>query len=73
MNTGFRQVCTINADLSGLSGALTRGSGPNGIYWSLHFMITLKFGGTELRASLKWQEKGITRRGIASIIPFSQI
>ncbi|KDQ12467.1 hypothetical protein BOTBODRAFT_176407 [Botryobasidium botryosum FD-172 SS1] len=73
MNPGFRTVCDVEADLSGLVGALTRGVGPTGSYWSMSYSIALKFGGTELRASLVWQERGITRRGLASIIPPSQI
>jgi len=73
LNAGFRQVCTVKADLSGLSGALTRHVGPDGVFWRVYYSVALKFGGTELRASLIWQEKGVTRRGLASIIPFSQI
>jgi len=73
MNPGFRRVCTIRADLSGLSGALRRDVGLNGVFWRARYSVALKFGGTELRASLIWEENGITRRGVASTIPFSQI
>ncbi|KDQ12450.1 hypothetical protein BOTBODRAFT_34427 [Botryobasidium botryosum FD-172 SS1] len=70
---GFRLICEIEADLSGLSGTLARNHGPKGAYWTIEYSIALKFGGTELRASLVWIEKGVMRRGPASIIPVSQI
>lgn len=56
MSPGFRHICHVEADLSGLSGALVRLHGPNGEYWSMNYSIALKFGGTELRASLVWEE-----------------
>ncbi|KDQ12466.1 hypothetical protein BOTBODRAFT_34434 [Botryobasidium botryosum FD-172 SS1] len=69
MNSGFREVCHVEADLSALAGSLTRQYGPNGVYWQVHFDIALTFGATELRAYLVWEERGRTKRSAASIIP----
>ncbi|KDQ12464.1 hypothetical protein BOTBODRAFT_34432 [Botryobasidium botryosum FD-172 SS1] len=70
---GFNHICDVAANLSGLKGALVRRTGPNGAYWTIGFSIALTFGGTELKASLVWEEHGIMRRGPASIIPPSKI
>ena len=53
---GFERVCTISADLSGLSGALEQCQGSNGLYWTLYYKIGIQFGGTELQAYLEWTE-----------------
>ncbi|KDQ12452.1 hypothetical protein BOTBODRAFT_146678 [Botryobasidium botryosum FD-172 SS1] len=73
INRGFRAICNVQADLSGLCDAPVRTEGPTCVYWSTMFSIAYTFGGTELRAMLVWDEKGNTRRGPASIIPVSQI
>ncbi|KDQ12455.1 hypothetical protein BOTBODRAFT_134607 [Botryobasidium botryosum FD-172 SS1] len=73
INPGFRPICTVEADLSGLIGALVCHRGPMGVYWTVDFSIAFKFGGTELQAFLVWKEKGKACRGPASIIPVSQL
>ena len=59
---GFEDVCTICADLSGLSGALKRW-GSDGTYWRLDYQITIQFCGTELQAYLEWTE------GVSASVP----
>jgi len=53
---GFATVCEVEADLSGLSGALEKCHGPRGVYWKLEYDIGLMFGATELAAILFWKE-----------------
>ena len=53
---GIEEVCTISADLSGLSGALKQCLGLNGTYWELNYDIGIQFGGTEVQVYLKWTE-----------------
>ena len=53
---GIEDVCTISADLSGLSGALEQRWGSDGAYWRLDYKIGIQFGGTELQAYLEWTE-----------------
>ncbi|CAE6440540.1 unnamed protein product [Rhizoctonia solani] len=67
---GFRNVCSISADLNTLSGALERRTGNAGkVYWYLEFEVCMRFGGTELEAYLEWKEHGVTRTGPMSIVP----
>ena len=53
---GIENVCTISADLSGLSGALKQRRGSDGTYWTLTYKVGIQFGGTELQAYLEWRE-----------------
>ncbi|KAF8336893.1 uncharacterized protein EI90DRAFT_3013883 [Cantharellus anzutake] len=68
---GFEEICTISADMSGLSGALEECQGVQGKYWKLRFNICIKFGGTELQAYITWTEDGKNRTSEAQIIPNS--
>lgn len=53
----FRHVCTIEANLENLSGALAQGAGARGVtFWSLVFDVCIRFGGTKLEAFLEWEE-----------------
>jgi len=52
----IEDVCTISADLSGLSGALQESWGSDEKYWRLNYKIGIQFGGTELQAYLEWTE-----------------
>ncbi|KDN36960.1 hypothetical protein RSAG8_10494, partial [Rhizoctonia solani AG-8 WAC10335] len=66
---GFRNVCTISANLKDAQGAmvmLMNRFGSN--YWGLDFWVCIRFGGTELECFLEWKENGIERTGPASII-----
>ncbi|KAF8593962.1 hypothetical protein BDV93DRAFT_189709 [Ceratobasidium sp. AG-I] len=58
--SGFQNVCTLTADLSSLHGALEKVDAPGQSYWTLAYDLCLHFGGTEVSASIEWQEKGIT-------------
>jgi hypothetical protein len=68
---GFRLVCTISADLSGLEPALKARTAPaaasQGV-WELAFQVVIKFGTTSLKAALVWEEDGLQREGPASLI-----
>ncbi|KAG8793239.1 hypothetical protein FRC12_003456 [Ceratobasidium sp. 428] len=69
LNRGYERICEVEADLSGMSRALEKRSGPKGDYYRLEYTIALQFGGTELRAFLEWKQAGKTHTGPASIIP----
>jgi hypothetical protein len=64
---GFVMVCTIMADLSQLSGHLTKLNGPRGVYWSLSFEVGILFGRTELAAILIWEDANV--RFVQSFTP----
>ncbi|KAG9080758.1 hypothetical protein FRC06_006196, partial [Ceratobasidium sp. 370] len=69
-NPGFRKVCSITADISGLRGALRPEVGTGGVeYWSLTFSVCIRFGRTELEAFLEWNENGVVHTGPAQIVP----
>ncbi|KAF8337586.1 uncharacterized protein EI90DRAFT_2991950 [Cantharellus anzutake] len=70
---GIEKVCDLVANLSGLSGGLEQRSGPSGTFWHLDFRVGIEFGGTELVAYIEWTERGMIRRGSATIIPHSII
>jgi hypothetical protein len=53
---GFKQMCSVQADLSGLRGGLVQSMGTKGYYWTLNFDIGIRFGGTELEAFIEWKE-----------------
>lgn len=57
LNPGFRKVCQIQADLSGLSGTLQEKKGATGPYWTIDYDLAIKFGGTELQAFVQWTER----------------
>ncbi|QRV90326.1 heat shock protein 70 kDa 12A [Ceratobasidium sp. AG-Ba] len=65
---GFKLICKIDADLSGLRGSLMRETGDHRTYYKLHFDLCLEFGGVELKAYVEWNEKRMTRRSEAKII-----
>jgi len=69
LNPGFRKVCRLYADLSGLSGMLRKRKGSSGPYWTIDYDLAIKFGGTEFQAFVQWTEKGKQRVGPASVIP----
>jgi hypothetical protein len=54
---GIRLLCTLKADLSGLAHLLRPQTGLNGKkYWRVPVQLVIDFGGTKLRARLKWEE-----------------
>ncbi|CAE6372170.1 unnamed protein product [Rhizoctonia solani] len=72
---GFRDVCTLTADLQDAHGAmvtLTRRSGPKGVkgstYWGLNFSVCIRFSGTELESFLEWKENGVVKTGPVTIV-----
>ncbi|KAF8594081.1 hypothetical protein BDV93DRAFT_516060 [Ceratobasidium sp. AG-I] len=66
---GFNHVCTIEVDLTQLSGALTEEAGANEPFWSLEFDVCVRFGGAELEAFLEWKENETTCTVPVVIIP----
>jgi hypothetical protein len=52
----MRRLCRISADLRDLVGSFKTKEGPQGHYWQLDFDVVLKFGGTQLRANLRWKD-----------------
>ncbi|KAG8822058.1 hypothetical protein FRC19_006794 [Serendipita sp. 401] len=66
---GIRHLCTITADLSGLSSSLVPQNGPSGRYYRVDFSVLISLGGTQLSARVQWNDKGVTREGPATIIP----
>jgi hypothetical protein len=53
----MRKLCQVKADLSRLSGALQSHNGPSGQYWKLDWEVLVKFGGTKLRARMRWRDE----------------
>lgn len=53
---GYSLACVIKADMSNMRGALRKGKGPKGMYWTLAFEVAIMFGGTELAASIVWED-----------------
>ena len=51
-----RTLCTLRADLSRLRGSLKRLTGPNGQYYRVDFEVVVRFGGTQLQATIQWKE-----------------
>ncbi|KDN40994.1 hypothetical protein RSAG8_07700, partial [Rhizoctonia solani AG-8 WAC10335] len=69
---GFQLVCSVNANLGHLKGALQAHISPKGArYWSLSFNVCIHFGRTEYRAYLEWVENGVTRTGPAQLLSTS--
>jgi len=55
---GMRLICTLNANLSALAGALQIQAGPQGKqFYRVDYNVCVYFGGTQLRANLQWKEK----------------
>jgi hypothetical protein len=52
----LRRLCALKADLSGLEGSLKRLDGPAGTYYRVDFKVVVKFGGTQLQATIQWEE-----------------
>ena len=53
----MRRVCTLHADLSGLRETLKVQKGSDGQdFWLVNVLILVNFGGTPLRASVRWWE-----------------
>ncbi|CAE6420379.1 unnamed protein product [Rhizoctonia solani] len=66
---GFQLACTVNANLNSLRGALrAHTSSKGGHHWSLSFSVCIRFGRTEHRAFLEWQEEGETRTSEAQLL-----
>jgi len=54
---GFRPVCTIRANLSGLERELKKMTSDTGaIYWRVDYEVEIFFGRTALAACLVWKE-----------------
>jgi len=56
---GFRSMCTLRADLSGLQSSLRSFSAAKGRgqYWRIDFEVEVFFGQTSLHAGLVWTER----------------
>jgi len=52
----MRTLCTLKADLSGLRGSLNRLMGPKGPYYQIVYEVVVRFGGTQLQATIQWKE-----------------
>ncbi len=67
----MRRVCTLKADLSGLRNVLKVQKGPNDQdFWVIEFMIDVRFGGTTLKASMKWYEGVSIQISIQKVLIF---
>ena len=55
---GYKEVCTVKADMSGLTNSLKRKDGPDGQYVMPHYKIVIKWDGDHdcLKAFLRWEE-----------------
>ncbi|KLO05876.1 hypothetical protein SCHPADRAFT_910733 [Schizopora paradoxa] len=62
---GFREICTIKADLSGQRDILR----PHGDVFALPFEIAIAFGSTTLEAHVLWKEGDKECKGPVEIIP----
>jgi len=58
MKPRFREVCQLKADLSGLRRSLVAQLNPiTGVtYYTVSFTVAVLFGGTTLKANLRWYE-----------------
>jgi len=58
MKPRFREVCELEADLSGLQRSLVARLNPvTGVnYYTVKFTVAVLFGGTTLKANLRWYE-----------------
>eukprot|EP00918_Siedleckia_nematoides_P076137 GHVU01166531.1.p1 GENE.GHVU01166531.1~~GHVU01166531.1.p1 ORF type:complete len:546 (+),score=50.24 GHVU01166531.1:96-1640(+) len=69
----FHKVGVVKADMTGKQGALQRVTTKGQTYWRLPFKVALRFGTTELRASIEWKEQGQTKKGPATIVPLDSL
>jgi hypothetical protein len=54
----MRLICTLNANLSALAGALEIQTGSHGQrFYRVDYNVCVYFGGTQLRANLQWKER----------------
>ncbi|KIM23517.1 hypothetical protein M408DRAFT_262970 [Serendipita vermifera MAFF 305830] len=66
---GMRPVFTLTADLSALAGGLHQTNGFRGKRcYRVNYLVCVYFGGTQLRATLRWQEKGGTCESAIKVI-----
>ena len=58
MKPRFREVCELQADLSGLQRSLVAQRDPatGVIYYTVSYTVAVLFGGTTLKARLRWHE-----------------
>jgi len=65
----FSALCTVNADVSGMTKNLTPRRGlTDNQYYTLQYDIVLCFGLTELKAQVAWKENGQEKRSPATIM-----
>ncbi|CAE6514471.1 unnamed protein product [Rhizoctonia solani] len=65
----FKQVCTINAHIWDIEGALQPAIGITGIHYRYMLVdVCICFGTTELRAHLEWEQNGVRRKGPATVV-----
>ncbi|PVF93797.1 hypothetical protein CPB86DRAFT_876887 [Serendipita vermifera] len=65
----MRRLCVVQAGLKDLISAVETRHGPRGKFWYLEVEIVVNLGGTKLRAFVRWNDRGTTREGPATIIP----
>ncbi|KAF5355161.1 hypothetical protein D9756_005596 [Leucocoprinus leucothites] len=66
-SANYRVVCTVKADLTGIS--IPRCINPKGqAYYKVSLDVILLFGATELKAKIAWKENGKERRRDAEVI-----
>ncbi|KAL8292778.1 hypothetical protein RQP46_001390 [Phenoliferia psychrophenolica] len=73
LHPNFAKACTITADLSELAATQHLKINPvtNKSYKYLEFDVCLFFGGTSLRAEIRWNIKGVEHSSEASVVPSS--
>lgn len=52
----LHSLCTIKGDLSNLRNSLVRRTGSKGWYYQVDYDIAIRFGGTQLQATVQWKE-----------------
>lgn len=59
----LRNLCTLNADLSGLKNLLKPldDNGPSGKYYRVVFKLVIGLGSTQLQARFRWEEQVSTK------------
>jgi hypothetical protein len=53
----MRRLCGVKAELENLISAVETKHGPQGMYWLLEWSMVVKFGGTKLRACIRWNDR----------------
>jgi hypothetical protein len=53
----MKRLCTVEADLKDLISSVQIKYGPQGKYWRLDWHLVVKFGGTKLRAWIRWNDQ----------------